>query len=281
MQEIDDYLDQAKQLPPAPRVLAQLLPLLNQPDIDVSKVVELVTYDPALTADILQACHTAEQGFATEATHLEEAVVRLGFQRIYRIVATVCAATTLGAVKPEWGVDSGELWKHSVTAAFAAQLVARDREVDENLVFTAGLLHDLGKVVLAGALESIYTKVVEEAEAGQYSLLETEERRLGVQHAEVGGRLLARWALPPELAAAVCYHHHPAEGEAQPVAACVCLGDLIAHLVGSRCGCAAYSFLGPVEGMKLLKLPHDRLPSLITQTLENVAMVEFLLRMNA
>lgn len=278
MQELDEFLDRAEQLPPAPQTMFQLLQLLNDPDVDTSKVVELISYDPALTADILQACNTAYFAPGDRVVNVAEAVVRLGFQEVYRIVAGICVGRLASPLQPGWGVDSARLWRHSAAAAVAAQLVAKDAGVDAPLAFTAGLLHDLGKIVLACVLERIYATLVEEAEREQFFLLEAERRRLGVQHAELGGRLLTRWNSPPALVAAVAFHHQPAGALGdERVAACAHVGNLIAHFAGLGGGEAAFSFRGRPEALRILGLGTERLPPYITQAMENLSMIELLL----
>ena len=210
MQELDDYIDKVKHLPPAPKVLPQLLSLLNDPDVDSSRIVDVVTYDQSLTAAVIQTCNSAHFAGRSPVDDIQEAIVRLGFREVYQIVLAVSGARVLAPAQKGYGIEEGELWQHSVCTAVAAQTIAEDHGEDGNIAFTAGLMHYVGKLVLAGALEDIYTKVIEETEQNQYSLLETEKKLLGVQHAEIGGRLLARWKFPANLVSTVWFHHQPA-----------------------------------------------------------------------
>jgi HD-like signal output (HDOD) protein len=172
MQELDDYINKVKHLPPAPVVLPQLLPLLNQPDIDCSRVAEVITYDQSLTAAVIQTCNSAYFAGRSPVEDIQEAIQRLGFREVYQIVLAVSGARVLGPAQKGYGIAEGELWRHAVCTAVAAQLMADDKGEDTSVVFTAALMHDVGKLVLAGALESIYAKVVGETELNQYSLLE-------------------------------------------------------------------------------------------------------------
>src|SRR6185436_12909414 len=149
MQPADDILDRITTLPPAPQVLPRLLQALDKPDSDTSNLVDLITLDPALTVRLLGACNSAFLASATQVNDVPEAINRLGMNAIYRIVATVYGARSLRPSCSDWGIDPGALWQHSVTTALAAQFLARDSEEDEAVAFTAGLLHDLGKIVLA------------------------------------------------------------------------------------------------------------------------------------
>jgi len=203
MEELDAYINQVKKLPPAPRTLAKLLMLLGDPDIDASQVVSLITHEPALTANVLQRCNAAYFATGEPVGNIGEAVTRLGFNHIFRMVAVVVGAQAFGGSQKSYGFEYGELWRHSVAAALAAQKMAESKGDDGNMAFTGGLLHDIGKNVLAEALEDHYRALIEQTEASQQSLLEVEKSILRVQHAEVGGRMLARWNLPENLIEAI------------------------------------------------------------------------------
>jgi putative nucleotidyltransferase with HDIG domain len=282
MQELDEYINSVKELPPAPRVLAKLLASLSKPDSDTAEVVQLITYDPSLTATVLKLCNSAYFASSTAASDLNEAVQRIGFNNIYRIVASVSGSRLLGPPQQGYGFAAGELWKHSVAAGIAAQCVAEEAGDDPNTAFTAGLLHDLGKIVLAGALTDQYTKLVSETEARQHSLLEAEKTILGVQHAEIGGRLLAKWQFPDDLVAGVWHHHQPSGAENHNrLAACVYLGNMIAHFMGYSYGHQAFAFRGRGEALEILNLSPDQLPPYMIQTFDRLEEVEALFHPNS
>jgi HD-like signal output (HDOD) protein len=116
-------------------------------------------------------------------------------------------------------------------------------------------LHDVGKVILPQALEHTYSLVLVESRSNQSSLLETETKLLGVNHAEIGARLLERWEFPANLIAAVGFHHQPAGARPHDrLAACVYLGNMIAHFLGYGYGHHAFGFCGRAESLKLLQI---------------------------
>ena len=277
MQELDDYINKVKHLPPAPRILPELLTLLRQDDVDSGRVVSLLAYDPSLTANVLKLSNSAFFGAATAATDLNEAITRLGFQQVYQLVAAVSGARALTPAQKSYGLDAGELWKHSVAAAIAAQLIAKKLGDDESLVFTATLLHDIGKIVLTDALEHIYGKLLDESQKEQASLLEMEKKLLGVQHAEIGGRLLARWKFPANLVSAVWFHHQPKAAEPhQRLASYVYLGNMIAYFMGHGYGHQAFALRGRTDALEILELSPDSLPRFMIQTFDKLQLVETL-----
>ncbi len=282
MQELDDYINRVQHLPPAPKVLPQLMGLLNKDDVPTQQVVQLLSYDMSLTAGVLQLCNSAFLGAAQPASDLQEAVNRLGFRQVYRLVVAISGARLMSASQKGYGIDEGELWQHAVTTAVAAQLIARHVGEDDSVAFTAGLLHDIGKIVLSQALEHIYTKVINDVETNQQSLLETEKKLLGVQHAEIGGRLLARWKFPSNIVAAIWFHHHP--GAATPhqrLTSCVYLGNMISYFIGRGYGFQAFAFRGRTEALDILKLQPDDLPKFMIQTIESFDEIQTFLSIKA
>jgi putative nucleotidyltransferase with HDIG domain len=264
---LDAYIDKVTSLPPAPIILPQLLHLLHKPDVDSSRVVELIECDPALTAAVLRLSNSAFFASSTAVSDLLEAVVRMGFGRVYELVVAIVGARSMRPAQKGYGIDEGELWKHSVATALAAKCMARVHGADESLVFTAAILHDIGKIVLAQALEQSYTKLVKEVQVNQASLLESEAAILGVQHAEIGGRLLARWNFPDSLVAAVWNHHNPAAAVGyEQLAAFVYLGNMVAHFMGFGYGHQALVLRGRAEALSLADIKAQELPHYMIET---------------
>ncbi|HTH48879.1 MAG TPA: HDOD domain-containing protein, partial [Candidatus Limnocylindria bacterium] len=209
-----------------------------------------------------------------------QAITRLGFQQIFQLVAAICGGRTITPKQPGYGLDTGELWRHSVVAAVAAQVIAHDTDVNETAAFTAGLLHDIGKIVLSQALEGRYAAVLEEVETHHRSLSDAEKHLLGVQHAEVGARLLERWEFPPNLVASVCFHLDPAAAAPhERIAACVYLGNVISNFMGHGYGHYAFAVRGQADSLKILGLDANALPYYMIRTQERYAEIEALTRM--
>ena len=282
MQAVEDYLRNLRHLPPAPRVVPDLMRLLSKPDVDSSQVVKMISYDASLTVNVLRICNSAYFGAAMPTSDLQEAVTRLGFQQVYQLVAAATGARLLSPAQPGYGLEQGELWKHSVASAVAAQLIARKLGDNENLVFTATLLHDIGKTILSHSLNGAYSTIVLETDLNEYSLLEAETKLLGVNHAEVGGQLLQRWKFPSNVVAAVWFHHTP-KGAAphQRLASYVYLGNMIAYFMGHGYGHAGFALRGRAEVLSTLELTPDSIPQFMIETFEQMTMIEALFSLGA
>ena len=267
MQTLDNYIRKIRTLPPAPRVLSQLLALLDQVDLHACQIVELIALDPALTAKVLQHCNNAASGLGRPISGLDEAVTQVGFNTIYRLVAMVIGEGLLSSEQQGYGIAAGELWEHSVTTAIAARVIARKLDGAENLAFTAALLHDIGKLVLGSFLEGCRQSVLQETGPAGRSFLEAEKVILGVNHAEIGGRLLAQWNFPGNLVSAVWHHHNPAQAHPdEQLAAYVHLGDIIAHCLGQAQGHQSFALHPRVEALQILEISPKELDTLMLET---------------
>jgi putative nucleotidyltransferase with HDIG domain len=224
---IRKHLSKVEVLPLSPVLLPKLLPKLSDVDANFDEVVELIALDPALTSKLLQICNSAYFGHESEVTSVSEAVSRVGYQAVYLLVAMISGSGCFPCPSPK-GIDATKLWRHSLVTAFNAKFVAESAEEDGNLVFTAGLLHDIGKVILAQELvpaaAGLYDQPTDMGSLGR------EVEVYGCTHAQVGAALLEDWKLPAPTVAAVRYSHAAAEAPGfARIAACVALGNLVAH----------------------------------------------------
>lgn len=282
MQAVDNYIRNLRHLPPAPRVVPELMRLLNQPDLDSSKIVSMISYDPSLTANVLRISNSAYFAAAMPTSDLQEAVTRLGFQQVYQLVAAATGARLLGPAQACYGMEIGDLWKHSVASAVAGQLAARKVNENENIAFTACLLHDIGKTILAQSLNADYAKLIKETEANGQSLLEAETKVLGVNHAEVGAQLLHHWKFSPNIVSAVWFHHTPKGAAAhKKLASIVYLGNMVANFMGHGYGHSAFALRGRSEVFAILELEPKVVPELMMETFEQMEFVEALFSLAA
>jgi putative nucleotidyltransferase with HDIG domain len=282
MQELDAFIEKVKHLPPAPRVLPQLMQLLSSDDSDATRVVQLIQYDPGLAANVLRASNTTAFAASRRIADLGEAIFRLGFNTVFQLVVAVGAARSLRPAQKGYGMGEGDLWQHSVTSGVAARLLARMTGQDENLCFTAGLLHDLGKVVLSQVLEEKSADLIKHVEEQGVSIMEAEKKVLGFNHAELGARLLERWNFPASITVAVRFHHMP--GAAEPhhrLAAVVYLANFISYSLGHGYGHSAFSFRSQDSVFMLLGIDPKMLDKLIVLTRDEFETIEALFQIRA
>ena len=230
MEAVYKLLREVRVLPPSPQVLPKVLDALRHEQTTLEEVGELIALDPVLTAKLLHYCNSVYFSGREPVSNVPEAIGRVGFQTIFALVS---AATGGKSFNPpaESGVDGTQLWKHSLTTAFGCKFIAEDIGEDSNLLFTAGLLHDIGRVVLAQAKGAEYGQLYNQAVSAGVNPTEREKAAYGFTHADVGACLMESWKLPAQLIAAVRFHHQPAAaGVAKKTAAGVCVGNALAHI---------------------------------------------------
>jgi putative nucleotidyltransferase with HDIG domain len=227
MDIIRKYLDKVEVLPMSPILLTKLLPKLSDVDTNFDEVVEIIAFDPALTSKLLQICNSAYFGHKSEVNSVAEAVKQVGYQAVYLLVAMISGSSCFPHPPPP-GVDGAKLWRHSIITAFNAKFVAESAGVESNLLFTAGLLHDLGKVIL-GQEQVPEAAGLFRAPSDAASLVR-EEEVFDCTHAELGAALLERWKLPTQIVVGVRHHHEPKEASGfQRITACITLADFVTH----------------------------------------------------
>jgi putative nucleotidyltransferase with HDIG domain len=184
--------------------------------------------DAALAANVLQAANSAFLGYGPSCATLKEAVMRLGYKRIRTLVLAVAASRGMESSLSGYSLAAGDMWAHSVATAVASQWFARAINYPEpEEAYAAGLLHDIGKMVLNKFAEEEY-KWVFNARKNKSTVRETEIIAFGVDHAYIGSLMAQKWTFPPVLINAIQFHHNPqAAGEYQMLAAITNLANAL------------------------------------------------------
>lgn len=210
MSRRDEILDQVTSVPSLPAVVCQLQQYLNDPEVNFNKLARIIECDPGLTANVLQLSNSAYFGWQGSIGSLRDAISRLGTKRIFQMVLCMSVAPMVRKPVKGYQLDADKLWEHSVAVAICAEKIAARRapEAQPN-AFTAGLLHDVGKLILGTFVEVDDEPIVELVDADGMSFNEAERMVLGVDHTEVGAHLMERWNLPAEVIEATRWHHEP------------------------------------------------------------------------
>jgi putative nucleotidyltransferase with HDIG domain len=223
-------LREVKVLPPSPQVLPKVLDALHHEQTTLEEVGDLIALDPALTAKLLHYCNSVYFSGREPVASVPEAIGRVGFQTVFSLVSAVTGSKSFNLPDGS-GLDGTHLWQHSLTTAFGCKFIAEDIGEDSNILFTAGLLHDIGRVVLAQARGAEYGQLLTKAANTQANPTDSEKSAYGFSHAEVGACLMETWKLPALLVQGVRFHHQPAAaGAATKTAAGVCVGNALAHI---------------------------------------------------
>lgn len=238
MNLIEAILQFVNQIPPFPAVLQKVLTLVEDPKSSAQDVVEVIQYDQAITANVLMVCNSAYFNLRRPVSSIRDAVVKIGFNRLIEIVLTRGSAYIFVRACEGYQIEEGELWRHSVACALLSQLLsARVKKEESPAQFTSALLHDVGKVILSRFVKEHFKEIKSLVQENQISFAAAEKEVLGIDHAEVGGRVSERWKFPPNIVAGIRYHHAPfVSPEHQGLVSLTYLCDHVALLTGFGAG---------------------------------------------
>jgi putative nucleotidyltransferase with HDIG domain len=230
--------------------------LASNPDSSLTELVAVVRLDQAITANILRICNSAYFGLRRPVDNVNDAIMYMGKKNVLRAVMTAGLSRYFRTQKG-YDVKGGDLWEHAVGVALMAQIcAAKLSRPDDPRLFTAAILHDIGKMVLGEFVHESWQKIQELVDKQRYSFLEAEEEVIGVNHADLGGEIALNWKFPEEILRAIAFHHRPdllADNDAVPWI--VYLANQVCHIMGIGVGTDALSYraVGDVAGRLNLK----------------------------
>ena len=254
-------------LPAFPATIHKVMGLINNPDSSLTELVEVIRLDQSITANILRMCNSAYFGLRHKVDNVHDAIMYLGRQNIVR---AVMAAGTSRFFKstPGYEAEARELWEHAVGTALLAQILARkiSRREDSSL-FTAAILHDIGKIVLGEFVKDKYAEIKKIVSEQSRSFLEAEEKVLGMNHATLGGMIAAQWKFPEDIRDAIAFHHRPdrLRGKTDPMPWVVHLADQGCLMLGIGRGADGLAYDGLDGALGCLKLTQQDFEEALAQ----------------
>lgn len=254
---IDSILKSIDRIPAFPAAIQKVIELLHDEDYTVAEVVNVIKYDQAIAANILKISNSAYFGVRQKIKTIHEAVVYLGQQQLIRAVQTAGISKFFRKGGVGYVSQSRDLWEHSVAVAIMSQILSRKvQEREDSVLYTAALLHDVGKIIMGEYVHESFAKIVHRVQQGECSFLEAEEEILGINHADLGGRIASHWNFPPEIRDAIAYHHRPdlLRAEDKTKAWIVYLSDQACLMTGIGGGVDALAYKGLEEVMTYFNL---------------------------
>jgi putative nucleotidyltransferase with HDIG domain len=228
-------LSRTEDLPTLPAIAAHVFRIASDQESSATELAEVVKNDPALTGKILKIVNAAFYGNPQKIASVMQAVMILGFNEITDIAFGLAAARVFDTTPSEGVIPAARLWEHSLSTAFAAQhLSTRLLDNRDPGVFSAGLLHDIGKIFLMEQFPLVCRQALDTAREHEIPLFEIEMDVMGLSHSEIGRRLASNWNLPEAISEAVGSHHEPHLAKNHPqIAAVVGLADFLCHTMDS------------------------------------------------
>jgi putative nucleotidyltransferase with HDIG domain len=203
-----EKLDRIREIPTLPSIVFELNKLLQNPDTSVAQISQTIEKDQATSLKILKLVNSAFYGLKSKVSEIRTAVIMLGFNAVRNAIVSVSVIEAFASKIKLPDFDITDFWKHSLAVAVTSKSIAYSSRVNSpDNCFVGGLLHDVGKVIMAQYFRDLFTSVWTTSKQEAISFYEAEQKVMPTHHAAIGARLASRWQLPPGLVEAIRWHH--------------------------------------------------------------------------
>jgi len=259
MSALDRFFSQTSMLPPAPRVVSDLLARLENPNADLKSIANMLSRDPVLVAKILRMANSSYYGVPGTIGSVDDALQLLGLLQVQVIVITCGVAGAFSNVK---GLSLVQFWRASLLAALIARALATRTTQNPNLAFTAALMHGIGQLLIHSSFPEAGEELDKAVDQGDFQGRRMAEHEvLGVDHCEIGGELARRWNLPAPIVNAIRYYAEPEAKAAEPLARLTHVAATIAHAINREEDTEAAIAAIPPAAMRALAIDAETLQS--------------------
>ena len=259
-------------MPPMPEVVVKAQQLLANPDSNAKELAALLETDQAIAAQILKLSNSSFFGMSGRVSSIQHACLVLGNKNLGEIMTMAGAQESLETRLPGYGLAPEDLWQHSLSVALGSKIIASRRNPDlEMVAHTAGLVHDVGKIILDPFVmenkEAFETYMLEEDQ----TQLNAEQEILGFDHAEIAAEVCDKWSIPEVISTAIRYHHSPSLSLEVELASILHMADYISLISGSGYEDDAFIYELETGTMDYLELDQDDINDLTLEIQEAVA----------
>ena len=228
-QLIHDY----KELVSLPEITLRINEMVNDPDCDIDSIGKLLSQDPALAVRLLGIANSPFYGFSTEISTVTRAIAVLGINKIRDIVLSASATKAFDGI-PVDIIAVDDFWQHSLYCGVLGQILAKQTKLDPDAIFIAGLLHDIGQLILFNRYPQEMHEIILRTIEGEtpLTMVAAEQERLGTNHTEVGAELARSWHLPAHIEAVIAWHHAPEKAsQHQQEVALIYIANAVAQML--------------------------------------------------
>ncbi len=267
--ELKLILEDVKSFPSMPAAALKLLTLLKDENTTNAQIEQILRYEPGLTANILKLTNSAYFGLPTKIGSVRQAVLMIGWKKLTQIVLASCVSAIVDKPVQGYDLSAGELWRHSVAVSVASEILVKELKLPvSDEVFTAALLHDVGKMVLGRYVKEDIA-VIDGEDMQDMPFEQVERSMFGIDHAEIGANILKRWLFPPGMISAVRWHHDPdAAPKSNHMIDVVHVADVLCLMSGLGIGREGLQYRPSPAACERIGMNEQHLEKVVSQTLQ-------------
>jgi len=277
---INQLMQSVGSLPAFPATVLKVLDLLSHDDYSIAEVAGLISFDQSITTNILKISNSAYFNFGRPIKTVYEAVAYLGKENLIRVVQTAGISKFYKTAVTGYVAVAADLWEHSVAVALMSQILSKKiYGVENTVLYTAALIHDVGKIIMGAYVYESIERIKDLVNRKQCSFLEAEEAVIGINHAELGGKISGHWNLPVEICDAISFHHRPdiLERNSVEMQWIVYLADQLCMMMGIGNGIDGLAYRGVSEVLRKFDLRDKDLEANMINLLDDLQSARSLL----
>jgi HD-like signal output (HDOD) protein len=264
-------LQTAKDLPPMPQTTLKAHEIIKDPNASFEDLAGVLEMDQAIATRVLRMANSPFYGMSGKVSSIKHASTILGLKVLEELIVMAWSTKALADRMEGYGLDTGDLWQHSLGVAFGSKIIATLKNPSmANDAFSAGLIHDVGKLVLDPYVLERRDAFAAFLADGKESFLSAEKGILGFDHGEIAAELCTNWNVPQNLATAIRYHHNPAASDGNQLAYIVHMADVIAMMSGMGAGVDGLQYRMDSEVMANLGMSTDDMSTVLMQIVQAV-----------
>jgi len=276
---MEEIVNQVQEIPPFPQTIMKIIELTNDPKSGAKDLEHEIMKDQGLTTKILKLANSAFYRGRREISTVVDASVMLGFSAIQSMVLATVVGKFMSKELPGYALEKEALWKQSQISAIMTRTIAKKvKYAKPDQAYTAGLLRDIGKVILDQYVSDAYDAISALVELEGKSFIVAEEMVLGYHHGQIGAKIAEKWNLPEELVEVIACHHNPSVAFVNPeLVAITHISDSLVMMMGIHIGIdgLAYEFFS--DAVRLLKLDETMLSEIMSEVADIIEREDILL----
>ncbi len=264
-------LGTVRDLPPMPQTVHKARDIMSSPTSSFKDLAKILETDPAIATKVLRMANSSYYGLGGKVSSIQHASVVLGHNTIGDLMTMAGTSTLLGNTLKGYRLDAGDLWRHSMGVAFGSRIIANKKNPAlANDAFAAGIIHDIGKLILDQYIFERREAFEEFMVDVQQSFLSAEKQILGFEHSEIAYEVCKSWHIPEALTAAIRYHHNPSQSGGKELVYIVHMADSITIMTGMGAGIDGMLYQMDDKAMEFLGLQEEDLNDIMGEVVESV-----------
>jgi len=264
-------LQSVSDLPPMPQTVFKVREIIANPESSFKELADILETDQAVAAKVLKIANSPYYGLSGKVSSIQHASIVLGHKTLGELMTMAGTSGLLANQLEGYGLEAGDLWRHSMGVAFGSKIIATQKEASlAEDAFTAGLLHDTGKLILDRYVFERKEAFAEFMADGEQSFLKAEKQILGFEHSEIASEACKSWQVPEALSAAIRYHHYPSQSQGDKLAYIVHVADAMAMMAGLGLGIDGLLYKIDDDALEFLNLQQKDIFHIMSEIVNSV-----------